>query len=122
MERLPPKGTKPLGKLAGPNAKRVYIITLLIGLLAGILISTLGTIVLFNLGFFDQFYYCPPSVNVQSCPPEDAKNLELTPTPTPSVTPVPSATPTPDLGATATAACATYESQFPGTPCPDSSP
>lgn len=36
--------------------------------------------------------------------------------PTPS-TPEP-ATPTPDIGPTATAACATWQAQFPATPCP----
>lgn len=102
------------------SSRRLYWIALAVGILIGVVLSVLGTIVLFNLGFFDQFYYCPPSMTVQSCPPEEAKSLDLTPTP--SATPVPSATPTPDLGATATAACGTFESQFPGTPCPDSSP
>ena len=42
--------------------------------------------------------------------------LPVTTSPTAEITP--STSPTPDLGATATAACAEFMSQFPGTPCP----
>jgi hypothetical protein len=105
-------------------------VMLLAGFLVGILLSVLGAIVLFNVGFFDQFYVCPAPLSVEACPPEDAlapicptcetavtqeaKTIELTPSPT--------ITSTPNLGATATAACGEFESQFPGTPCPDFSP
>jgi len=47
-----------------------------------------------------------------TCPPAspETKLLIVTATPEPTVTP--------DVGATATAACADFLSQFPGTPCP----
>jgi hypothetical protein len=125
-----PLGTKPLGKLPPDRNRRVMVVTLLVGILIGLLLSVLGTVVLFNFGFFDQFYVCPAPVNIEACPPEDllapvcptcepaatveVKSVELTPSPT--------GTATPDLGATATAACGEFESQFPGTPCPEFTP
>jgi hypothetical protein len=125
-----PLGTKPLGKLPSDRNRRVTVVTLLVGILIGILLSVLGTIVLFNVGFFDRFYVCPAPVSVEACPPEDllapvcptcpapatevAKSIDLTPSPT--------VTATPNLGATATAACGEFEAQFPGTPCPEFTP
>jgi hypothetical protein len=95
----------------------------------GILLSAIVTVIIFNLGFFDQFYVCPAPESIEVCPPDNVlaqpsptntstptdepKSLELTPSPT--------FTETPDIGATATAACGDFESQFPGTPCPDTS-
>ena len=122
-------GTSPLGELPPDRNRRLLLITLGIGILIGILLSFIVTVILFNLGFFDQFYVCPAPTSIESCPPDDvlvlpsptftfapteeAKSLELTPTPT--------FTETADIGATATAACGAFESQFPGTPCPESS-
>ncbi|MCJ7569497.1 MAG: hypothetical protein MUO58_18470 [Anaerolineales bacterium] len=122
-------GTAPLIEPPTDQNRRFFIITLLIGILIGILLSSIATVILYNLGFFDQFYVCPAPVSVEACPPDDvlapvcptcmpvptdgAKSLDLTPTPT--------FTATPDIGATATAACGSFQSQFPGTPCPDAS-
>ena len=122
-------GTAPLSDPPADRSRRVFFITLGIGILIGILLSFIVTVLLFNFGFFDQFYVCPAPVSVEACPPDDAippvcptcmpaptdaaKSLDLTPTPT--------FTATPDIGATATAACGSFQSQFPGTPCPDAS-
>ena len=122
-------GTAPLMEPPTDRNRRAFFITLSIGILVGILLSSIALAVLFNLGVFDQFYVCPAPVSVEACPPDDvlaplcptcmpiptdgAKGLDLTPSPT--------ITETPDIGATATAACATFETQFPGTPCPDAS-
>ncbi len=121
-------GTSPLSEPPGGQNRRSFLRGLGIGILIGIFLSVIVTIIIFNLGFFDQFYVCPPATSVETCPPGDvlalpsptftlaptdeAKLLELTPSPT--------VTETPDIGATATAACGAFESQFPGTPCPDS--
>jgi hypothetical protein len=91
-----------------------------IGILIGILLSFIGTVILFNLGFFDQFYLCPPSTSIETCPPDDVL-APLCPTCAPALTAEPKiiiVTPTADIGATATAACGEFESQFRGTPCP----
>ncbi len=122
-------GTAPLIEPPPDRTRRKLILTLGIGILIGILLSFIATVVLYNLGSFDQFYVCPASTSVEACPPDDvippvcptcmpaptdaAKSLDLTPTPT--------FTATPDIGATATAACGSFQSQFPGTPCPDTS-
>ena len=55
---------------------------------------------------------CPTCAPVITTPPIHVVTATLTSTPTPTVTP------TPNLAETATAACATFESQFPATPCP----
>ena len=122
-------GTAPLSEPPPDGSRRSFFVTLGIGILIGILLSVIVTVILFNLGFFDHFYVCPPATSIETCPPDEvlaqpsptytltptdaAKSLELTPSPT--------FTETPDIGATATAACGVFESQFPGTPCPDSS-
>ena len=122
-------GTAPLIEPPPDKTRRKLILTLGIGILIGILFGVIVTVALFNFGFFDQFYVCPAPVSVEACPPDDAippvcptcipaptdaaKSLDLTPTPT--------FTATPDIGATATAACGSFQSQFPGTPCPDAS-
>lgn len=127
-----PRGTRPLEKVPRIRDRRAIVLTLLIGIVIGILLSIVGTVIVFNLGFFDQFYVCPAPLNVEACPPEDAlppacptcalqqteapKVIDLTPTPSEA------AAATPDIGATATAACSTFQSQFPGTPCPETAP
>ena len=122
-------GTAPLTEPPPDQNRRTFFITLGIGILIGILLSLLFMVIFYNLGVFDRFFVCPAPVNVEACPPDDvigpacptcmptptdeSKGLDLTPSPT--------ITATPDIGATATAACGSFESQFPGTPCPDDS-
>ena len=97
----------------------LFAFTLIIGVAIG---AVLMTMVGFGLWIFD--YVCVYDVD---CPaaqhmPDfaqtatvEAQFQELNP-PIPPGTPEP--TLAPDLGATATAACGSFETQFPGTPCP----
>lgn len=116
-------GTAPLIEPPPDPNRRKKFLALGIGIIIGILLSLFTTIILFNLGFFDQFYSCPAPVSVEACPPGDVLAPQC-PTCMPVLTAEPKivvVTSTPDIGATATAACGTFETQFRGTPCPDTS-
>lgn len=95
---------------------------LLIGLAAGSMLTAMVGYGLVLGGYLSTGApSCPPSESV--CP---ATPAYLPVCPTCGVTIItqfaptftPSPTSTPDAAATATAACANFESQFPGTPCP----
>ncbi len=116
-------GTAPLIEPPPDKTRRKLILTLGIGILIGILFGVIVTVALFNFGFFDQFYVCPAQTSIEACPPDDVLAPPC-PTCMPALTAEPKiivVTSTPDIGATATAACSTFETQFRGTPCPDTS-
>jgi len=116
--------TRPLRpvRVEGPNQPKIdrrILYMLLIGILAGSLLTILvgyGLVLSGSLSFGGET--CPPANPI--CPATPAY-LPVCPTcgvlvvtATPTFTP----TTTLDAAATATAACTTFESQFPGTPCP----
>ena len=118
--------TKPLKKPQKPQLNKLFVLTLLIGILMGVVITVAVGYVLYVFEYFDLIWEpgpeatevvasptrtMPPPV-CPTCPPAtpETKLLIVTATPEPTVTP--------DAGATATAACADFSSQFPGTPCP----
>lgn len=114
--------TEPSSKPSPTPSSRLFLLTLLIGILMGMVIMCLVGYGLYFFGyvtFVDEVTTQPEvrvtEVRIPVCPtceptPIDAKILVVTPTPGP--------TDTPDFAATATAACASFNQQFPGTPCP----
>ncbi len=102
------------------SGDRFFILTLIIGILMGMTILSLVGYLLWATGNLQFGEVSCPSVE-ELCP----QTFDL-PTSTPSPTSTDTATPsppeivtaTPDLPVTATAACATFEAEFPGTPCP----
>lgn len=97
-----------------------------ISILIGIILSSLVWYILFKTGVFDQAFATRalPTVSVP-CPTE-AVLSPVCPTCAPMDTPeakiistsTATFTATPDFAATATAACGSHISRFPGTPCP----
>ena len=97
-----------------------------IGILIGIFLASLVGYILFITGVFDRSLaaralpavteICPtaaiPSPVCPTCTPMDTPETATINTPTATFTT------TPDFAATATAACASHKSRFPGTPCP----
>ena len=116
--------TKPKGAPQKANPNRQLYAALGIGIVIGISLSGLILFGLFSFGalpIIEQQYLPAPT-----CPPAEFI-LPVCPTQPPiggaGATPVPptdTVTPSPtlDLAATATAGCATFQGQFPGTPCP----
>jgi len=92
----------------------------------GIVLASLVGYILFSTGVFDQAFATRalPAVSVPS--PTEAVLSPVCPTCAPMDTPeakiistsTATFTTTPDFAATATAACASHISRFPGTPCP----
>ncbi len=105
-----------------PAQPRRDLRTLLLGMVLGMFLTLLVGGVAFGLGYLpiievqSPVAVCPPTpVFYPVCPtcgPTFAAGLTTpgTPTETPTATL--------DISATATAACATYQGLFPGTPCP----
>jgi len=97
-----------------------------IGVLIGIFLASLLMYLLFITGAFDQALVtrslpsateiCPTAEAITpvcpTCAPTDTPETEITSTPTATFTA------TPNFAATATAACESFNSRFPGTPCP----
>jgi len=97
-----------------------------IGVLIGIFLASLVVYLLFITGVFDQALVtrslpsaseiCPTAEAITpvcpTCAPTDTPETEITSTPTATFTA------TPNFAATATAACESFNSRFPGTPCP----
>ena len=97
-----------------------------IGILIGIFLASLVGYILFITGVFDQSLVtralpspseiCPTAKAITpvcpTCAPTDTPETETINTPTATFTA------TPNFAATATAACASHNLQFPGTPCP----
>ncbi len=96
------------------NRSRSWL-SILIGILIGMLVMIVLFIGIYALGYvcFTE-YDCPAPEIIEIIPPPEVL-AGLCP-PCESLLPTP--TVTPDLGATATVACATFDAQFPGTPCP----
>jgi hypothetical protein len=94
------------------------------GMLSGmIVVAAVGFGLLYYFDFFAPMEVtAPPTMECAATPdlvvicPQVVPPVVVTATPGPTDTPT--LTPTPDLGATATVACATWQSQFRGTPCP----
>jgi hypothetical protein len=113
--------TKPsLHKKRGRDRRtdRLFFLVLLCGIAIGVALA-------FFIGYLLYFYGALPVIEIHTVPATSLGTPEFLPlcptcpppsTPTPAPTETPTATP--DLLATATAACSTFQSQFPGTPCP----
>ena len=118
--------TKPIQKPKRRSLNKLFVLTLVIGILMGIVLTMAVGYGLYIFEYFDliwepgpegfdveaspTFVVSPPVC--PTCPPAtpETKLLIVTATPEPTATP--------DAGATATAACGDFLSQFPGTPCP----
>lgn len=97
-----------------------------IGVLIGIFLASLVGGILFRTGVFDDALAtrflptvsepCPTAAVLTpvcpTCVPTDTPETEIISTPTATFTA------TPNFAATATAACESFNSRFPGTPCP----
>lgn len=115
--------TKPKVETKKPSPDRKLYAALGIGIVIGASLTGLILLGLFSFGalpIIEQEYLpaptCPPAdFLLPICPtqPPMGAGATLTP-PTATITP----SPTLDLAATATVACATFQSQFPATPCP----
>ena len=118
--------TKSFKKPEKPPLNKLFVLTLLLGILMGVIITLAVGYCLYTFDYFDLTWEpgpeateveASPTLVVSSpvcptCPPAspETKLLVVTATTEPTITP--------DVGATATAACADFSSQFPGTPCP----
>jgi len=111
--------TQPVAVESKLSSNRVFVMILLIGILMGMVIMGLLGYGLYFFGYIMipgeelpstvhvtevKIPVCPTCVSVS----EEPKVIVVTPT----------LSPTPDFGATATAACGSFNDQFPGTPCP----
>ena len=118
--------TEPNIKKQSAPRRRFITHDLLLGFLLGLLVSLIIGFALWSFGFLSlPGEGCPEIPTTLSCPATSVAP-PICPTCAPAittpiiqvVTATPTATPTPDIAATATAACITFESQFPATPCP----
>jgi hypothetical protein len=111
--------TQPVAAESPTSSNRVFLMTLLIGILMGIVIMTL-----FGYGLYFFGYISILDDGAQSTVHVTEVKIPICPTCEPgSETPdvivvTPTLSPTPDYGATATSACGSFNEQFPGTPCP----
>jgi hypothetical protein len=118
MQEMREESSTPTGGGSTSVFDKRYITTLILGVVIGAAcISILGIMAyLMNYvcigrdGCFsiETVEVWPPLAGI--CPPCESIMGTATPTPSPKLAP--------DLDATATAACADFSSQFPGTPCP----
>lgn len=104
---------------AGRAGRDIYL-AVVIGVLIGVLLMLLLGTSLYGLGYLS--IGGTPAPLPAACPATPDLRVVCPPSgfcPTSAACP-PTATPPPtaDLGATATAACADFQSKFPGTPCP----
>ena len=127
------KDTEPgIETTSPPKRRRFLTLDNLVGFLLGLMISLIIGFALWTFGFVElPGEGCPENATPATCP-ETSVAPPICPTCAPSITtpiiqvvtatltssPTSTATPTPDIAATATAACITFESQFPATPCP----
>lgn len=122
---LPTSGrpTKPRGQKAATKRRFAWD-AFAMGVVGGMLIvSVSGFGLLYFFGFFAPFEAastppvgCPATPDLVVICPQVVPAVVVTATPAPTETPTPTATP--DFAATATVACATFQGQFPATPCP----
>ena len=111
--------TQPVAVKSTISSNRVFVMILLIGILMGMVIMGLLGYGMYFFGYITIPGEEPLSavhvteVKIPVCPTcepvsEEPEVIVVTPT----------LSPTPDYGATATAACGSFNEQFPGTPCP----
>ena len=127
------QGIEPGTSGSSPRKERRFnTLDLLLGFLLGLVVSLVFGLALWVFGALTLGGGgCPEDPTTGTCPESSAAPLVCptcapaitTPiiqvvTATPTSTPTQTVTPTPNLVETATAACATFESQFPATPCP----
>lgn len=115
--------TQPVSTKTGDSSNRVFIMTLLIGILMGMVI--VGTL-WYGLYFFGYISILgeelPSSVQITEVKVPVCPTCGPTPTERNILVVTPTLTPTSSFGATATAACGSFLERFPGTPCPTLSP
>ncbi len=109
-----------LGDGPSRSGDRFFILTLIIGILMGMTILSLVGYLLWATGSLHFGDVSCPSAEELCLQTFDLPTSTMTPTVTQTATPSPPeiVTTTPDLPLTATVACATFEAEFPGTPCP----
>lgn len=101
----------------GQSTDVLFLFILFIGIAIGAVIMSMVGFGLWALDYVCIYDVdCPAAQHVKAFTPTPSFDLENLDSPEATGTPLPS--PTLDLGATATAACGNFESQFPGTPCP----
>lgn len=124
--------TEPNIKKQSVPRKRIINLDRSLGFLLGLIVSLIIGLVLWMFGVLNLAVDgCPENSTTAACPGTSVAP-PICPTCAPAITtpiievvtatltstPTPTATPTPNLAATATSACAKFESQFPATPCP----
>jgi hypothetical protein len=103
----------------GRSTDTLFVFILFIGIAIGAVIMSMVGFGLWALDYVCIYDVdCPAAQHVQVFTPTPIPDLENSGLNLPEATETPLSSPTPDLGATATAACGSFESQFPGTPCP----
>ncbi len=119
MERFSEGRSIPKSKKSRGNDRRLFLITLGVGIGIGVVFMTIVGFGLWGLRYVCVYGIdCPPAQAIMVVPPTEVM-APIYPTCEPIiVTATPSPTATQDISATATAACATFNEQFPGTPCP----
>ena len=132
MDDFSGSDTEPNIKKQSAPRRRFITLDTLLGFLLGLLVSLIIGFALWSVGFVSlPGEGCPEIPTPLSCPATSVAP-PICPTCAPAITtpiiqvvtatltssPTSTATPTPDIAATATAACITFESQFPATPCP----
>lgn len=100
----------------GRSTDALFVFILFIGIAIGAVIMSMVGFGLWALDYVCIYDVdCPAAQHVQIFTPTPSVDFELV---LPEITETPLPSPTPDLNATATAGCGSFESQFPGTPCP----
>lgn len=111
--------TQPVAVESKPKSNRVFVMILLIGMLMGMVIMGL-----LGYGMYFFGYITIPGEALQSTVQITEVKIPVCPTCEPAsqepdvIVVTPTLSPTPDYGATATAACGSFNDEFPGTPCP----
>ena len=118
MQDLSEKGAAPRKKRKGLSTNSLFVLTMFIGIAMGAIFMSIVGYALWSFRYVCVFGVdCPPYEVIMAGPPADVLPMEkagelslATETPSP-----PSLD---EIGAAATAACADFSVQFPGTPCP----
>ncbi len=118
MQDLSGKDAAPRKKRRGLSTNSLFVLTMFIGIAMGAVFMTIMGFALWSFSYVCVFGVdCPPYEVIMAGPPADALPMEKAGELNPA-TETPSPPSLDDIGATATAACADFSIQFPGTPCP----
>ena len=119
MQDLSGKAAAPRKKRRGLSTNSLFVLTMFIGIAMGAIFMSIVGFALWSFRYVCVFGVdCPPYEVIMAGPPADALPNIQTIEPSLLATETPSPPSLDDIGATATAACADFSIQFPGTPCP----